>query len=77
MSEENKNTVEQEKEESYIDFRKLFKDILKHKWLYIIVMVVTFVVVAIFSFTPKQETNALVRESRSSSRRVAAPRKAR
>ena len=48
MDEENKNnTVEQE--ESSIDFRKLFKDILKHKWLYIIVMVVTFVVVAIFS----------------------------
>jgi len=49
MSEENKNTVEQEQEESSIDFRKLFKDILKHKWLYIIVMAVTFVVVAIFS----------------------------
>ena len=49
MSEENKNSVEQEQEESSIDFRKLFKDILKHKWLYIIVMVVTFVVVAIFS----------------------------
>lgn len=48
MSEENKNTAV-EQEESSIDFRKLFKDILKHKWLYIIVMVVTFVVVAIFS----------------------------
>ncbi len=48
MSEENKNnTVEQE--ESSIDFRKLFKDILKHKWLYIIVMSITFVVVAILS----------------------------
>ena len=49
MEEENKNTVGQEQEESSIDFRKLFKDVLKHKWLYIIVMVVTFVVVAIFS----------------------------
>jgi uncharacterized protein involved in exopolysaccharide biosynthesis len=48
MDEENKNSVV-EQEESSIDFRKLFKDILKHKWLYIIVMVVTFVVVAIFS----------------------------
>ena len=48
--EENKNSVEQEQEESSIDFRKLFKDILKHKRLYIIVMAVTFVVVAIFSF---------------------------
>jgi len=47
MNEENKNTVEQE--ESSIDFRKLFKDVLQHKWLYIMVMVVTFVVVAIFS----------------------------
>ena len=48
MDEENKNSVV-EQEESSIDFRKLFKDILKHKWLYIIVMVITFVVVAIFS----------------------------
>lgn len=47
MSEENKNTVEQE--ESSIDFRKLFKDILKYKWRYVIVMAITFVVVAIFS----------------------------
>ena len=48
MDEENKNSVV-EQEESSIDFRKLFKDILKHKWLYVIVMLVTFVVVAIFS----------------------------
>ena len=48
MNEENNKAVAQE-EQSSIDFRKLFKDILKHKWLYIIVMVVTFVVVAIFS----------------------------
>ena len=48
MDEENKNNIV-EQEESSIDFRKLFKDILKHKWLYIMVMVVTFVVVAIFS----------------------------
>ena len=48
MNEENNNPVAQE-EQSTIDFRKLFKDVLKHRWLYIIVMVVTFVVVAIFS----------------------------
>ena len=48
MNEENNTPVAQE-EQSSIDFRKLFKDILKHKWLYIIVMVITFVVVAIFS----------------------------
>lgn len=47
MSEENKNIVEQE--ESTIDFRKILKDLLKHKKLYIIVTIVTFVVVAIFS----------------------------
>ena len=47
MDEENKKNVEQE--QSSIDVRKLFKDLLNHKWLYIIVMVVTFVVVAIFS----------------------------
>lgn len=47
MSEENKNIVEQE--ENSIDFRKLFNDILKYKWRYVIVMAVTFVVVAIFS----------------------------
>jgi uncharacterized protein involved in exopolysaccharide biosynthesis len=48
MNEENTKAVAQE-EQGSIDFRKLFKDVLKHKWLYIIVMVVTFVVVAIFS----------------------------
>lgn len=47
MNEENKNTVEQE--ESSIDFRKLFKDVLKHKWRYVIVMVITFFVAAFFS----------------------------
>lgn len=47
MDEENKNTVEQK--QSSFDFRKLFKDLLKHKWLYLIVMVATFVVVAIFA----------------------------
>lgn len=47
MDEENKNTVEQK--QSSFDFRKLFKDLLKHKWLYIIVMAVTLVVVAIFA----------------------------
>lgn len=47
MSEENKNIVEQE--ESTIDFRKILKDLLKHKRLYIIVIVATFVVAAILS----------------------------
>ena len=47
MNEENKTTVEQE--QSSIDFRKIFKDIRKHKKKYILVMVITFVVVAFFS----------------------------
>ena len=48
MNEENNNsTVEQEK--SSIDFRKLFQDILKYKWRYVIVMAITFVVVAFLS----------------------------
>lgn len=36
-------------EESSIDFRKIFKDMRKHKMKYMIVMVITFVVVAILS----------------------------
>ena len=51
MNEENKNTVEQQEEQGSIDFRKLFKDILKHKWLYVIVMVLTFVVAAFLSLS--------------------------
>jgi len=58
MNEENKNTVEQE--ESSIDFRKLFKDVFKHKWLYVIVMVLTFVVVAIFSLAIPNYYNCTV-----------------
>lgn len=59
MNEENNNkTVEQE--ESSIDFRKLFKDLLKHKWLYIIVMVVTFVVAAILSLSVPNYYNCTV-----------------
>ena len=45
--EENKTMVEQE--QSSIDYRKIFKDLLKHKRLYILVMVITFVVVAFLS----------------------------
>lgn len=59
MNEENNNkTIEQE--ESSIDFRKLFKDALKHKWLYVIVMVVTFAVAAIFSLAVPNYYNCTV-----------------
>jgi len=49
MEENNKNQEVIEEKESSIDFRKLFNDILKYKWRYVIVMAITFVVVAIFS----------------------------
>lgn len=58
MEEENKNTVEPE--ESSIDFRKLFQDILKHKWLYVIVMVLTFVVAALLSLSVPNYYNCTV-----------------
>ena len=47
MNEENRNTEEQP--QSSIDFRKIFKDMRKYKKRYILVMVITFVVVAFFS----------------------------
>lgn len=47
MNEENNNTIRQE--QSSIDFRKIFKDMRKHKKQYILVLVITFVVVAFLS----------------------------
>ncbi len=47
MNEENKNIVEQEVEESSIDFGKIFHDLLKHKKLYYKVLPITFVVAVI------------------------------
>lgn len=38
-------------EENSINFRKLFKDIWKYKWRYVLVMFLTFVVVAFFSLS--------------------------
>ena len=49
MNEENKNTVNQE--QNSIDFRKIFKDMRKYRKRYILVMVITFVVVAFFSLS--------------------------
>lgn len=52
MSEENKNIVEQEpveQEQGSIDFRKILKDMRKHKRKYFIVLPVIFIVTAILS----------------------------
>ena len=49
MNEENKNINQAQEEESSIDFGKLFRDVLKHKRLYYIVLPVTFVLAAIYS----------------------------
>lgn len=52
MSEENKNIVEQEpveQEQGSIDFRKILKDMRKHKRKYFIVLPVIFIITAILS----------------------------
>lgn len=49
MNEENKNIIEEE--ESSIDFGKLFQDIIKHKYLYLKVLPVTFIVAAIIALS--------------------------
>lgn len=48
MSEDLKNI---EQEESSIDFGKIFKDLLKHKWLYIKVLPVAFILAAIYALS--------------------------
>lgn len=50
MSEEIKQ-IEGMEEESSIDFGKIFKDLLKHKWLYVKVLPITFVVAAIYALS--------------------------
>ena len=48
--EENKY-IESVEEESSIDFGKIFKDVLKHKWLYVKVLPVAFVLAAIYAIS--------------------------
>ena len=50
MNEDNK-TIEVLEEESSIDFGKIFKDLLRHKRLYFIVLPVAFVLAAIYSLS--------------------------
>lgn len=49
MNEINNNVVEQE--ESSIDFRKIFNDLLKHKWLYIKVLPCALILAAIYALS--------------------------
>ena len=52
MNEENKTIeVMEEAQESSIDFGKIFKDLLKHKRLYFIVLPVAFVLAAIYALS--------------------------
>lgn len=48
--EENKN-IEMVEEESSIDFGKIFKDLLRHKWLYAKVLPVAFILAAIYALS--------------------------
>lgn len=50
MNEENKN-IEMVEDESSIDFGKIFKDLLRHKRLYFIVLPVAFVLAAIYALS--------------------------
>ena len=53
MNEENKNLNNQEsiEDESSIDFGKIFKDLLKHKLLYVKVLPVAFILAAIYALS--------------------------
>lgn len=67
MSEEVKN-IEVVEEESSIDFGKIFKDLLKHKRLYFIVLPVAFVLAAIYSLSLPNYYNCTVKLSPEMSR---------
>lgn len=61
MNEENKQIIEEE--ESSIDFGKIFKDLLKHKRLYFIVLPVAFVLAAIYALSLPNFYNCTVKLS--------------
>ena len=62
MNEENKN-LEVLEEESSIDFGKIFKDLLKHKWLYAKVLPVAFILAAIYALSLPNTYNCSVKLS--------------
>ena len=62
MNEENKY-IEQEEQESSIDFGKLWNDVLKHKTLYYKVLPITFVIAAIIALSIPNYYNCTVKLS--------------
>ena len=60
---EEKKYIEQQEEESSIDFGKIFQDLLKHKRLYYKVLPVTFVVAAILALSLPNYYNCTVKLS--------------
>ena len=62
MNEENKSILEEEKESS-VDYVKIFKDLLKHKKLYAIVLPVAFVLAAIYALAQPNFYNCTVKLS--------------
>ncbi len=59
MTEENKK-IEQEEQESSIDFVKIFQDLLKHKKLYYKVLPIAFVIAAIYALAQPNTYNCTV-----------------
>jgi capsular polysaccharide biosynthesis protein len=62
MNEENKY-IEQEEQESSIDFGKIWKDLLKHKGLYFKVLPIAFVLAAIYALSLPNYYNCTVKLS--------------
>lgn len=62
MNEENKY-IEQEEQESSIDFGKIWKDLLKHKGLYFKVLTIAFVLAAIYTLSLPNYYNCEVKLS--------------
>ncbi len=61
MSEENKKIeIDQEEQESTIDFKKIFQDLLNHKKLYYKVLPIAFVVAAIYALAQPNFYNCTV-----------------
>ena len=57
------NDFDEKDEGSSIDFKKIFKDLLKHKWLYVKVLPVAFVLAAIYALAQPNFYNCTVKLS--------------
>ncbi len=60
---EEKNKIEQEEQESSIDWMKIFQDLLKHKKLYYKVLPIAFVLAAIYALAQPNTYNCTVKLS--------------